>query len=69
MSVAAGTAQWRTAEAWRRLLRERSIIPLTACSSSSSASTPWSDRASSTATGWEPGRGAVPPAILAACRR
>jgi ribose transport system permease protein len=30
MSVAAGTAQWRTAEAWRRLLRERSIIPLTA---------------------------------------
>ena len=29
MSVAAGTAQWRTAEAWRRLLRERSIIPLT----------------------------------------
>ena len=28
--MAAGTAQWRTAEAWRRLLRERSIIPLTA---------------------------------------
>jgi ribose transport system permease protein len=30
MSVAAGTAPWRTTEAWRRLLRERSIIPLTA---------------------------------------
>ncbi len=30
MSVAAGATQWRTAEAWRRLLRERSIIPLTA---------------------------------------
>jgi ribose transport system permease protein len=29
VSAATGAAQWRTAGAWRRLLRERSIIPLT----------------------------------------